>query len=112
MKPTIGRIVHYYEGDFEAVTSSMPHLVNSSWEELSAFVQEHGASAQGVNGSRYHPAIITQVWGDDCVNLTVFFGDGNVYPRSSAVRLPDEAFADGVHCVNSGWYWPEVSRAA
>jgi len=113
MKPTIGRIVHYYEGDGEAVESSIAHNVTGlTWEAKSAFINEFGAQASGVNGSRWHPAIITQVWGDDRVNLTVFFGDGTIAARSSASRLPDEVFAEGVHCVNSGWRWPEVSRAA
>jgi hypothetical protein len=107
MKPTIGRMVHYYEGDLEAVDSSWPHKAGLPWDEKSKFVAEHGASAAGVNGSRYHPAIITQVWGDDCVNLTVFFGDGTISARSSSSRLPDEAFAEGLHCVNSGWRWPQ-----
>jgi hypothetical protein len=112
MKATIGRIVHYYEGDFEAIDGSRFGKIDLTYEERSKLLLEHGAKAQGVNGSRWHPAIITQVWGDDCVNLTVFFGDGQIAARSSACRLPDELFANGVHCANSGWRWPEVPRAA
>lgn len=83
-KPTIGRIVHYYEGDHEA-----------------------GSGGRGTNGHRDHAAIITAVWGDNCVNLTVFFDAKAPEPRTSACLLPDSVFADGVHCTNSGWRWPQ-----
>ena len=88
-KPSIGRIVRYYEGDAEAPLGQQ----NRYWS--------------GTNGTRYHPAIITRVWSDDCVNLTIFLDHNGVVMRSSAVRLPDEVFADDVHCSNSGWRWPE-----
>lgn len=44
-KPSIGRIVVF-------------HAINQSDE---------------FNGVKDHPAIITRVWSDDCVNLLVFF---------------------------------------
>lgn len=86
MNTTIGRIVHYYEGDFEPSTGS--------------------ATASGTNGTRWHPAIITRVWTDDCVNLIIFFDATSPQVRTSMNRLPDEVFADGMHCTNSGWRWP------
>lgn len=89
MKPSIGRIVHYYEGDHEA-----PQGFGSP---------EHWP---GTNGHRVHPAIITAVWSDSCVNLTVFLDAKVPEVRTSSCLLPDAVFAEGVHCTNSGWYWP------
>lgn len=82
-KPSIGRIVTYYQGDGEAGPSG------------------------GVNGTREHPAVITRVWSDSCVNLIVLFDASAPDPRTSACELPDSVFADGVHCTNSGWFWPK-----
>lgn len=88
-KASIGRIVHYYEGDWEAP----PGASNETWG--------------GTNGTRWHPAIITRVFTDDCVNLQVFFDAKGVQVKTSMCLLPDEVFADGMHCTNSGWRWPE-----
>jgi len=84
MRPTIGRIVHYYEGDSEA----------------------GGRHGSGTNGTRFHPAVITRVWSDTCVNLTVFFDGAAIGNRTSTSELPDAVFAEDVHCTNSGWRWP------
>ena len=86
MKPSIGRIVTYFMGDLEAKG-------NHTWPS-------------GPNGTRKHPAIITRVWSDDCVNLQVFFDCGAVEMRSSALRIPE--LPDGVEMnpANSGWTWP------
>ena len=89
-KASIGRIVHYYQGDYEC-----PGGGGSS---------EHWA---GTNGTRSHPAIITRVWTDDCVNLIVFFDASGPVVKTSMTQLPDVVFADGMHCTNSGWRWPE-----
>jgi hypothetical protein len=35
------------------------------------------------NGHRDHPAMVTAVWGDECVNLKVFFDCGPVEDRTS-----------------------------
>ena len=87
---TICRIVHYYQGDHEAPTG---YSDNASWS--------------GTNGTRFHPAMITRVWTDDCVNLIVFFDATAPKVMCSMTRLPDEVFAEGMHCTNSGWRWPE-----
>jgi hypothetical protein len=105
MTPSIGRIVRYYQGDFEAMGKQHPA---ESWEEYYQRGRTHGVHARGTNGSRYHPAIITQVHSETCVNLTVFFADGTTEARSSAVFLDDAVFAEGMRCVNSGWRWPEI----
>jgi hypothetical protein len=88
-KASIGRIVHYYQGDYEA--------------------DSYGSKERwpGTNGTRFHPAIITRVFTDDCVNLVVFIDGKGQEVRTSMTRLPDEVFAEGMHCTNSGWRWPE-----
>ena len=89
-KAAIGRIVHYYQGDAEAPRGNMQ---NADWK--------------GENGTRFHPAVITRVWSDTCVNLIVFFDATGPAVRTSATLLPDEVFVPNVHCSNSGWRWPE-----
>ena len=89
-KASIGRIVHYYEGDFDSPYSGMQ---NEHW--------------RGTNGTRFHPAIITRVHTDECVNLIVFLDGTGQAVKTSMCRLPDEVFAEGMHCTNSGWRWPE-----
>jgi len=65
MAPSIGRIVVYTQPETE----------------------------QPFNGHRDHPAIVTHVWSDTCVNLKVFFDCGPTDDRTSAVL--------GQH-----WDWP------
>lgn len=67
MKPSVGRIVH-----FHATTG-----------------------ADEFNGSKTHPAIITRVWSDDCVNLHVFFDANAPQVRTSC------SASLGM------WSWPE-----
>lgn len=88
--PKIGDIVLYYQGDYEAPEG-----------------YKKGATGPGTNGTRFHPAIITRVWTDDCVNLLVFLDAVSVVVRTNMVRLPDEVFAEGLDCTNSGWRWRE-----
>ena len=88
--PSIGRIVHYYQGDWEAPQSMSE---KSAW--------------RGTNGTRVHPAMITHVHTDSCVNLMVFWDGGKPDARTSMTVLPDEVFVPGMHCTNSGWRWPE-----
>lgn len=85
---SIGRVVHYYQGD---------------WEGPNGF---QTAKWRGTNGTRYHPAMITHVHTDDCVNLMVFWDASTPTSKTSMTRLPDEVFAEGMHCTNSGWRWP------
>ena len=101
-KPSLGRIVLYYEGDMELGAALRPMQGAETVEDL----MRRGRGLPGTNGHREHPAIITAVWSDTCVNLTVFFDCKSAERRSSASYLPDEVFADGLHCVNSGWRWP------
>lgn len=86
-KASIGRIVHYYQGDYEC--------------------QPPNAQGRGTNGTRLHPAMITHVHTDQCVNLMVFWDGGGPTAKTSMTELPDEVFAEGMHCTNSGWRWPE-----
>jgi hypothetical protein len=93
-KASIGRIVHYYQGDIEA-----PDIFQKG--------EGHGHEWRGTNGTRTHPAMITRVWTDDCVNLLVFFDASAPMVMTSMTLLPNEVFAEGMHCTNSGWRWPE-----
>lgn len=87
--PTICRSVVYYEGDYEAPIENQR---NKHW--------------RGTNGTREHPAVITHVHSDECVNLHVFFDGALSASRTSSCHLPDRLFAEGMHCTNSGWRWP------
>lgn len=100
--PKMGETVIYYEGDAECA-DGMPHLQGQPYDYDKRM--EIGRTATGTNGQRFHPAMVTQVWGDTCVNLTVFFSAHKPGLRSSACLLPD--FEADVHCVNSGWRFKE-----
>lgn len=56
----------------------------------------HGFHSNGIDE---HPAIITRVWTDTCVNLTVFPDCGAPVVQTSVVE--DEA---GLQ--QTGWRWP------
>ena len=51
------------------------------------------------NVATVHPAVITRVWSDECVNLTVFPDNDNPTPITSQ-NLVDP---DG---TDQGWFWP------
>ena len=72
MKPTIGRMVVYRQPERESP----------------------------VNGTRFHPAVITRVWGHDIVNLTVFFDTHPPRPVPSVLHTCDAA----EHV--DAWDWP------
>jgi hypothetical protein len=86
MKPSIGRIVTYFVGDFE--------------------IDQYGMAPGGPNCHREHPAIITHVWSDHCVNLQVFFDDGTIGWRLSSCSLPELPEDVERNEANSGWHWP------
>lgn len=52
------------------------------------------------NGATEHPAMITRVWSDTCVNLTVFPDFGAPVLRTSQTLLTDPAQPQ------EGWFWP------
>jgi hypothetical protein len=58
--------------------------------------------AEHSNGATEHPAIITRVWSDTCVNLTVFPDYAAPVAKSSV------AFSDDVDNPNGlyAWRWP------
>ncbi len=91
--PAVGRIVRYYQGDYEAPHG---HAAPARWD--------------GTNGTRWHPAIITRVWSETCVNLQVFFDAAPVETRTSVCLLPDEVFGEGIHCTGNGFTWPDRER--
>lgn len=51
------------------------------------------------NGSMVHPAMVTAVWSDTCVNLTVFRDNDCPVTRTSAVQLENPE-------LGTGWFWP------
>jgi hypothetical protein len=59
-----------------------------------------GQQEAPVNGSREHPAIITAVHSDQCVNLTVFFDAQQPEPRTSVLHA--DTAVPGAMC----WYSP------
>ncbi len=71
-KPTIGRVVHYTQPDDQ----------------------------EPRNATRVHPAMITRVWNDTCVNLVVFFDAGSPQALTSVTKLP--GYNGG------GWDWPRI----
>jgi hypothetical protein len=90
--PTIGRTVIYREGDFELSSQSFDHSFRGM---------------DGTNGTREHPAIITRVWSDTCVNLTVFLDAVGPQVRNSVVLLPKMPKGVALDPANSGWRWPD-----
>lgn len=51
------------------------------------------------NGAREHPAIVTRVWSDTCVNLTVF-------PDYMGPQLYTSVNQDESNSQDIGWRWP------
>ena len=51
------------------------------------------------NGSNEHPALVTRVWSDTCVNLTVF-PDSNSIATMTSVNQDEEMIRE------IGWRWP------
>lgn len=56
------------------------------------------------NGCRTHPAIITRVWSEDCVNLTVFLDDGFVGHVTSVLKGSSYDAENRTQCAS--WEWP------
>lgn len=97
MRPKIGDVVIFRQGDEDRYQGG-----NSAG---------HGTPHwRGGNGTREHPAVITRVWTNECVNLTVFFDAGDPEPRSSVVRV-SSAPTEGV-TSNGGWDFRRHGYAA
>lgn len=86
-KPSIGRVVTYIVGDHEAKDTL-------------------GWWPRGPNGHRDHPAIITAVWSDTCVNLQVLFDANPIEVRTSVVQMPELPEGVALAPENSWWKWP------
>ena len=88
LKPYVGMLVLYREAESEAPTPA------------------------GTNGTRFHPAMVTRVWSETCVNLRVFKDADSVdVVRTSVVEAP--ALPEGVVDTNpnSAWIWPDLGVA-
>lgn len=88
MRPTIGRIVH--------------------------FVQEKPISYQSPDGPKamvHLPAIITAVWGDNCVNLQVFTDGSNSETDGTNFRCCKWVTSSTLDASDNPqprtWHWPE-----
>lgn len=57
---------------------------------------------EAANGVTEHPAVITRVWSDTCVNLTVFFDAKAPEVRTSVTRTDTTKIDSGTW----GWEWP------
>ena len=85
MKPSIGRIVHFVQKKPQSSVAPLVHL----------------------------PAIITAVWGPDCVNLQVFCDGGNSEEQNNGTSQPANVkWITSVNQDPSGetprsWHWPE-----
>jgi len=58
--------------------------------------------AHHANGKSEHPAIITRVWSNECVNLTVF--PDTQLPISYTSVLQNESLTEGWQ--SCAWRWP------
>lgn len=93
MQPTVGRIVHFYTRAPQA--------------------QSNGA------GIGPYPAIVTRVWGNEYINLTVFpdFGaprfEGSVEePKPDVVYKDPSTGVETVQQQGRWWVWPPTAPAA
>lgn len=98
-KPSVGRIVLYIQGDAELALEKYSGDHYSTFDELA----KAGRHLPGTNGTRVHPALITRVWSDTCVNLHVFF-DATPSVIKTSVTLIETP--DDTHNPNAGWCWP------
>jgi hypothetical protein len=85
MEPTVGRIVHYFP-------------LHHEQDELHEIVGNPLA------------AIIVTVWSGECVNLTVFDGNGNTHSRTSVAFMDQAGIAERDPDAGGFATWPE--RAA
>jgi len=91
-RASIGRIVHYYQGDCEAPAGVKRSKI-AEWP--------------GTNGTRMHPAIITKVHTDTCVNLMIQWDAGKPSARTFVRLFETETFMLDELRSRSGWRWPE-----
>lgn len=68
------------------------------------------------NSAKEHPAIITRVWSDNCVNLAVFLDNGGVTNKTSVTLFNNEEeaatfLATNAHntCETCCCYWPSTT---
>ena len=90
---TVGRIVYYYQGNAEAPNGYDKVL----W--------------QGNNGTRVHPAIVTRVLTENCVNLMVMYDATAPMVRREVTMLPTGPTAE-THESATGWFWPPVAEVS
>lgn len=81
IKPTVGRIVHYY-----------PPIVNAGC-----------AAGRALLVGEPHAAIVSTVWSDTCVNLAVFDRNGVPFNLTSVRLLQDEEQMAEPHYGYCAW---------
>lgn len=63
----------------------------------------HSAGDGWRNGTDYSPAVITNVWSNDRVNLTVLFDGQAPEPRGTVSHVSDPSLTDDL----AAWDWPD-----
>lgn len=72
---------------------------------------------ENFNGSATHPAVVTRVWSDDCINCRVLV-DGKENPfwltsveRKDIVEARPPVYSDGaLQRPRAVWFWPPQPR--
>ena len=67
---------------------------------IARMVHYHARPDEISNGAHLFAAVVTRVWSDRCVNLTIFPDNAQPFTRTS-VELADERDIEG------RWLWPK-----
>ena len=92
-------------------------LANSTHTEAAAMAAQqtpalgrivHYILPDGHHIGDHRPAIITRVWSDTCVNLTVFTDSENDgFPPNGLIHRTSVSFHEAVRHEFGSWHWPE-----
>lgn len=82
-------------GPMEEGTAESPQTPSEPPPTVGRIVQ----FGTGGDDPAFVPAIVTRVWNEACVNLTIFWPDGSVEGRTSVLKAEP---LNGVH----RWFWP------
>jgi len=71
-----------------------------------------GAERGPSDGDDVFAAVVTRVWNDRLVNLTVFKPDGNTHPRTNVKLLQDDDMEDFLGQPHAQWMPYQKGQAA